>query len=350
MVRGLLPFHVLVAVASVACGRGEPAVSPPADGSPSPQATSRELPDTTSATPFRDPTLTPHIDPGLEAIEYTVRPGDTLYSIAQRFGTTVEAIAQANGLEDPSRITAGQSLFVPVPITPVATPAQTAAPTPALTATPEPSAGGGPAEVVRRGNTNRNIVAFSFDAGSDAGYTVLILDTLAANGIKASFGITGAWVQRYPELMRRIAQEGHHLINHSYDHPSFTGRSTNRPPLSQAERWEQLDRTEEIVRELTRATTKPYFRPPFGDYDDSVNADVGARGYRYNVMWTVDSRGWQGISEGEIIQRCLDLAEPGAIYVFHVGAASQDGPALQEIIDGLRERGYEIGTVEDVLD
>jgi hypothetical protein len=51
-------------------------------------------------------------------------------------------------------------------------------------------------------------------------------------------------------------------------------------------------------------------------------------------MWTVDSRGWLGISAAEITQRCLDNASPGAIYVFHVGSASQDGPALQPVIDG----------------
>ena len=193
------------------------------------------------------------------------------------------------------------------------------------------------------------MVAFSFDAGSDAGFTYQILDTLSANGIVASFGITGRWAEQNPDLLRRIAQEGHHLINHSYNHPSFTGLSTGLPPLTQAERWEQLDRTEAIVKDLTQATTKPYFRPPYGDYDDSVNADVYARGYLYNVMWTVDSRGWTGIEAAEIVERCLDLAEPGAIYVFHVGAASQDANALQQIIDGLRAAGYAIGSVLDVL-
>jgi peptidoglycan/xylan/chitin deacetylase (PgdA/CDA1 family) len=67
------------------------------------------------------------------------------------------------------------------------------------------------------------------------------------------------------------------------------------------------------------------------------------------VMWTVDSRGWMRWSAGAITQQCLELAEPGAIYVFHVGSASQDGPALQGIIDGLRARGYAIGTVPDVM-
>lgn len=193
------------------------------------------------------------------------------------------------------------------------------------------------------------MVAFSFDAGSDAGYTSQIMDTLAANGIKTSFGMTGRWAEQNPDLLRRVVNEGHELINHSYDHASFTGLSTREPPLTQDERWEELDRTEAIVQQIAGASTKPYFRPPYGDYDYSVNVDVGARGYAYNVMWTVDSGGWRGIPAGEITQRCLSLAEPGAIYVFHVGSASQDGPALQGIIDGLRAAGYEIGSVSDVL-
>jgi peptidoglycan/xylan/chitin deacetylase (PgdA/CDA1 family) len=202
--------------------------------------------------------------------------------------------------------------------------------------------------VVRVGATDRRAVSFTFDAGSDAGYTSLILDTLADNGITAYFGLTGKWAEENPELVGRIVGEGHGLINHSYDHSSFTGLSTGRLPLTREQRWEQLQRTEGIVSEAG-GTTIPYFRPPYGDYDESVNIDVGALGYRYNVMWTVDSGGWRGISEGDIRQRCLDGAEPGAIYVFHVGSASSDGPALQTIIDGLRADGYAFLPLNEIL-
>ena len=92
-----------------------------------------------------------------------------------------------------------------------------------------------------------------------------------------------------------------------------------------------------------------YFRPPYGDYDASVNADVYARGYDYNVMWTVDSLGWRGIPAAEIVTRCLGNATPGAIYIFHVGSASQDGNALERIIIGLRQAGYGMGSVPQLL-
>jgi peptidoglycan/xylan/chitin deacetylase (PgdA/CDA1 family) len=203
--------------------------------------------------------------------------------------------------------------------------------------------------VVRIGATDRRVVAFTFDAGSDAGYTSLILDTLADNGITAYFGLTGKWAEANPPLARRIVDEGHGLINHSYDHSSFTGLSTGQQALTREQRWEQLQRTEQILGEASGGTTIPYFRPPYGDYDESVNVDIGAVGYRYNVMWTVDSGGWRGISAGEIKQRCLDGAEPGAIYVFHVGSGSRDGPALQTIIDGLRADGYAFLPLNEIL-
>lgn len=328
---------ILVVAALAACGDDDaPAATD--SGSPPPPTSAAATPTPEATSPA--PTLGPTPSPAGGAVTYVVEPGDTLYSIARRFGTTVAAVQQANDIYDPAYITPGQVLIIPAGASP---PATTAPPS----ETAEPS--GQPAQVVTIGNSSRRQVAFTFDAGSDAGYTVMILDTLAANGIRASFGMTGKWAETYPNLLRRIVAEGHSLINHSYDHSSFTGGTTNTPPLTQAERWEQLDRTEAIVRELTGATTKPYFRPPFGAYDASVNADVGARGYAYNVMWTVDSRGWTGIPAHEIAARCLELAEPGAILIFHVGAASQDGPALQTIIDGLRADGYAIGDINDVL-
>ena len=204
------------------------------------------------------------------------------------------------------------------------------------------------AQVIRRGDPGRNVIALTFDAGSDTGYAAQILDTLQDKGVAASFGMTGQWAERNPDLLRRMAEEGHAFINHSYDHASFTGLSTGSPPLTQEQRWAELDRTEQIVADLTGASTKPFFRPPFGDYDDSVNYDVYARGYPYTVMWSVDSEGWRGRSADEIVQICLSQAHAGAIYILHVGSASQDAAALPRIIDGLRAQGYDLVTIREL--
>jgi peptidoglycan/xylan/chitin deacetylase (PgdA/CDA1 family) len=206
------------------------------------------------------------------------------------------------------------------------------------------------AQEVRVGGTSEPEVAITFDAGSDVGYTEMILDTLARNGVKAAFSLTGEWATAHPRLARRMAAEGHVIMNHSWDHPSFTGYSTNTAPLTQLERWSQLDRLESEIVRLTGHSTLPYFRPPFGDTDSSVAADVVARGYRFVMLWTIDSGGWSGSSVQEIIDRCVAGARNGAIVIMHVGSASQDGPALQGVIDALRARGWRLAPVDEVVD
>jgi peptidoglycan/xylan/chitin deacetylase (PgdA/CDA1 family) len=338
MARVLLAVFLSIVALAVACGDDDDD-APAGSGSPSPVRS-----ETPTLAPGETPAPTGQPTPTASSGEttYMVVAGDTLYSIAQRFGTTVDAIAHANGIVDPTQIEVGQVLIIPggfstpIPTTP-----------PPATETPHQT---GAAQVIRYGDTSRKVIAFTFDAGSDAGYTAQILDTLGANSIHATFGMTGKFAETYPDLVKRMVNEGHTLMNHSYDHKSFTGNSTQSNGLTEGERWDELNRTEQIVQDLTGATTKPFFRPPFGDYDESVNEDVGALGYEYNVMWALDSRGWTGIPAAQITSRCLEMSEPGAIYIFHVGSASQDGPALQSIIDGLEAQGYEITDVPGVLE
>ncbi|MDP9373491.1 MAG: hypothetical protein M3Q65_13780 [Chloroflexota bacterium] len=78
-------------------------------------------------------------------------------------------------------------------------------------------------------------------------------------------------------------------------------------------------------------------------------ADLSANGYTYNLMWTIDSLGWRGLTAWEITQRVLNQTVPGAIVLMHVGGQSQDGPALPGLIDQLRARGYRFATVGDFL-
>ncbi|RJQ13261.1 MAG: polysaccharide deacetylase family protein [Dehalococcoidia bacterium] len=205
------------------------------------------------------------------------------------------------------------------------------------------------ARMVDRGPATERRVALTFDAGADRGYAEQILDTLRDNDVRASFGMTGQWAEANPDLLRRMVAEGHHLINHTQTHDSFTGFSTGRAAKSSEARARELATTEQAVQRIAGATTKPYFRPPYGDIDTSVIEDVYAQGYDIVAMWTVDSQGWNGLSRSAIEARCLRMAVPGAVYVFHVGAVAQDGPALPGIIEGLRKQGYQMGTLDWLL-
>jgi len=206
-----------------------------------------------------------------------------------------------------------------------------------------------PAKVIWIGNTTEREVALTFDAGSDAGRTATILDLLADYGVRATFALTGEWVEQNPELARRIVAEGHEVMNHSYDHPSFTGVSSDEVALTTESRWSQLDRTENAIRSIAGRTSLPYFRPPFGDQDATVARDAGARGYRFLVMWTVDSLGWKGLAPSDVVSRCVERAEPGAIMMFHVGSASTDADALPDIIDQLSASGYTFASIGELI-
>ena len=201
---------------------------------------------------------------------------------------------------------------------------------------------------VDQGPADCNAVHLSFDNGADRGYAEMILDVVKEEQVPLSFGMTGRWAQANPDLMSRIVDEGHEVINHTWSHSSFTGFSAGRP-MGVYERRLELDRTEEFLVETTGRSTRPYFRPPYGDLDAGVFKDVSDAGYDYTMMWTVDSFGWMRIPAASIVERCLSRAEPGAIFLMHVGIESEDGPALRAIITGLRERGYQIVSMADLL-
>jgi peptidoglycan/xylan/chitin deacetylase (PgdA/CDA1 family) len=203
--------------------------------------------------------------------------------------------------------------------------------------------------VVDRGPSECNTVALTFDAGADRGYADLILDILRENNIPASFGMTGQWAEQNADLVQRMGEEGHHFINHTWGHRSFTGFSPQTRALSPPERRIELDRTEELIQGLTGQSSRPYFRPPYGDMNEGVLKDVSDAGYDYTIMWSVDSFGWNHLPARGIVERCLSRAEAGTIYIFHVGAQSEDALALGPIIEGLRARGLDFVTIPDML-
>jgi peptidoglycan/xylan/chitin deacetylase (PgdA/CDA1 family) len=205
------------------------------------------------------------------------------------------------------------------------------------------------AQVVSAGSASVRAVALTFDAGADRGYAALILRTLERAHVRASFGMTGLWARSNKDLLRRMVRDRDTLINHTYDHRSFTGLSTRAAPLTVAQRTWEIQQTEKVVRSLTGRSTKPFFRPPYGDYDQATIALAGRLGYRYMVMWTVDSLGWDHLSRAAILQRCLAGARPGVIFLMHVGIQSQDALALPQLIAALKREGYRFVTVDKLV-
>ncbi len=253
------------------------------------------------------------------------------------------------GTPPPASSTTGLPVTTAMPVTAPTFPTTPAPPAPTTSSATATTVAAAPALVVTRGHPSARVVALTFDAGSDAGYTARILDILKANNVHASFGITGLWADANPDLLRRIAAEGHQIVNHTWDHRSFTGASTGTAPLTSAQRLLEVQRAEQLIQRLTGRPASPWFRPPYGDRDGGVDADVGAAGYRYELMWTVDSLGWKGVPPQTVVERTLAGAAPGEIVLMHVGSASTDAAALPAVIASLRDRGYGFTTAAELL-
>lgn len=216
---------------------------------------------------------------------------------------------------------------------------------------PPPDPGAGMSAIVEGGANGRLEVALTFDAGADTGYGAQILDLLRDEGIKATFGMTGVWAEANPDLVQRMAAEGHQLMNHSWDHSSLTGANTGMPALTADQVAAQLWDTENLVSEITGGyAMRPYFRPPYGDYDATSLGYLANNGFYLSIWWTCDSHGWAGWGAQEIIDYCTTNIVEDEILLLHVGAAAAgDFEALPGLIQFFRENGYAFVTVEQML-
>jgi peptidoglycan/xylan/chitin deacetylase (PgdA/CDA1 family) len=219
-------------------------------------------------------------------------------------------------------------------------PPPTTAPTATIPPAPEPTIS---AVEIARGNPERPWIALTFDAGSDIGPLPSILDTLAEKDVRCTFFITGIMLRQVggTELLRRIVAAGHELGNHSDTHPQFT-------TLTAEEMAKELAAVEEAAVQLTGRSTKPYFRPPFGNRDDRVRQAVQQNGY-YTIYWTYQVWDWiEDRNRAQIYESAVEGACNGAIVVLHVGAW-ETADVLPDIIDQLRARGYRLVTLTELL-
>lgn len=189
--------------------------------------------------------------------------------------------------------------------------------------------------------TEEKKVALSFDAAWGNEDTARILQILKKHGIHVTFFMTGGWVSEYPEDVKAILAAGHDLGNHSENHK-------NMSQLSKEEQEEELMTVHKKVKELT-GTEMCLFRPPYGDYNNSVIQTARACGY-YPIQWDVDSLDWKDYGADSIVRTILQHKNlrNGSIILCHNGA-KYTADALERIIAGLQEKGYQIVPVSELI-
>ncbi|OXS58237.1 polysaccharide deacetylase [Cohnella sp. CIP 111063] len=200
-------------------------------------------------------------------------------------------------------------------------------------------------EVVWEVPMKEKLIALTFDDGPNPVTTPKILDLLAANDAKSTFFVVGKRMDRYPDVVRREAKEGHEVANHTYNHLYLNHR------ISQQRLEDELSRTEKQIVSLTGKHSL-WFRPPGGFFNDSVVRIARERGYTMVLWsWHQDTKDWSSPGTRRIVDRVLKNVRNGDIVLFHdhVEGSMQTVQALETILPELRRRGYRMVTVSELI-
>ncbi|GAA1344582.1 polysaccharide deacetylase family protein [Saccharothrix algeriensis] len=171
-------------------------------------------------------------------------------------------------------------------------------------------------------------VALTYDDGPTAGHTRPLLAALRSVGARATFFDIGSNAERHPDLVRATARAGMWLGNHSWSHPRLT-------TLTPEELAGEIADTQDGLRHITGRTPK-LFRPPYGDTNAAVREEARRQGLT-EVLWTVDTRDWSGVST-EAIVRSATSATAGGVVLMHDGYQNTVD-AVPQIVRGLRAKG-----------
>lgn len=178
-------------------------------------------------------------------------------------------------------------------------------------------------------------VALTIDDGPDPAYTPAVLDLLAQHQIRATFCVVGEMVIEYPDLIRRIAAEGHLLCNHTMYHSMALGhRST-------ADIRAELQRVNDLIHQLVPNAPILWFRAPGNAFTPRLQAVAASLGMQ-PLGWSVDPSDWQRPPASMIVKRIQKQVGPLGVILVHDGGGprAQTVQALREIIPWLKQQGY----------
>jgi len=233
-----------------------------------------------------------------------------------------------------------------------------------------------PGADLSRGPTWERRISLTFDGGAEANATEEILDTLRSNGVLATMFLTGQYVRRYPDLVRRMIQDGHEIGNHTFSHPRLTSFATNRrhdtlPGVTKAFVQHELREAARAFEQVAGRLMSPYWRAPYGEHNREIRQWAAEIGYLH-VGWTrgpsvgedLDTRDWVEDPDSPIYYRAEQVRERilnfgdgsaaqanGGIILLHLGTQRTHDRVHRElpvIIDSLRRKGYAFVPVSEL--
>ncbi|WNB91620.1 delta-lactam-biosynthetic de-N-acetylase [Bacillus sp. NEB1478] len=192
------------------------------------------------------------------------------------------------------------------------------------------------------GDTAKKDIYLTFDNGYENGYSDDVLDVLKRKKVPAAFFVTGQFMKTHPHLIKRMAEEGHIIGNHSYYHPDLTQVSDERL-------IKELEKVKLRYAEITGKKEMKYIRPPRGVFSERTIALAKKEGYTH-VFWSLafldwetnKQRGWK-YSYDQITKQI----HPGSILLLHT-VSRDNAEALESVIEALQKRGYTFKSLDDL--
>ena len=187
--------------------------------------------------------------------------------------------------------------------------------------------------------TDKKVIALTFDAAWGADKTQGILDVMEQYGAKGTFFLVGFWIDKYEKETKAIAEAGFDIGNHSRNHLNMT-------KLSENEIKNEIEYVNDRVFDLTGKKPK-YFRAPFGDYSNKLMTSLEELNM-VGVQWSIDSLDWKGLSAKQIYERVVPKAKSGDIVLFH-NNSDHVLDALPLVLSALKGQGFEFVTLSQLV-
>jgi peptidoglycan/xylan/chitin deacetylase (PgdA/CDA1 family) len=219
--------------------------------------------------------------------------------------------------------------------------------------------------IFHSGLRDTHTIALTFDDGPNAN-TPAVLDALKQEGVKATFFVVGTMARAYPDVLKRIAAEGHLLANHSASHPLLGKKYVNHPELLIA----QIREVHDLIAPLMPANAKFYFRAPYGSWRsahaDVLNADPVLKNYVGPIYWDIGGsismssdgyilsaadwdcwhRGWDADTCAKGYMREIRRRDGGVVLMHCI--RSKAAELVADVVPALVEEGYRFVRLDEM--
>ncbi|MCL1884032.1 MAG: polysaccharide deacetylase family protein [Defluviitaleaceae bacterium] len=190
------------------------------------------------------------------------------------------------------------------------------------------------------GNENEKVLYLTFDAGYENDLTAGILDTLKSHEVPAAFFLVGTYIRDYPELVKRIVEEGHIVANHTMSHPDMS-KIADKQVFAK-----ELSDVEALYKDLIGEEIPRFYRPPRGIFNETNLNHAKELGYK-TIFWSTAYKDWERDNQPsaeEAFSKLIPRTHPGAIILLH-NISKTNADILDELLTRYKDMGYRFETL-----